>query len=166
MEDVIILILTAAVMIGGAVSSILKKKKEKEAAERKVRQGASVEEPAPERKFVRKSLSEVLEELANQQKQERGQASWEPEATETPDDYYAYETASQEENERAAERLRAMTYVSAENTPRRIAAPEPIVLLEEREDSQGALKEILGGGFDLRRAVIETEILKPKFEQY
>ena len=164
MEDILILILTAAVMIGGVVSSAIKKKKEKEAAAGKTGQNASGE-PEPERRFVRKSLSEVLEELARQQDQ-----AHEPEVAEAADDYYSYEMASHEENERAARRLREMTYVSAETTPRRIPSePEPVVLPDEQRadtDSQNTLKGILGGEFDLRRAVIESEILKPKFEQY
>ncbi len=157
MEDVLYLLLVAAVMVGGVISSAIKKKKEKEAAARKAAQNTSVGTAEPERKFVRKSLSEVLEELANQQNQ-----AHEPESTEVQDDYMA----SREESERAAERLREMTYVSTENTPRRIHRSD--VMQEEPVEAgaQNGMKDILGGEFDLRRAVIESEILKPKFEQY
>ncbi len=169
MEDVIILILTAAVMIGGAVSSVYKKKKEREAAAGKVMRHDASEEEAPDRKFVRKSLGEVLEELANQQGQPQKSKIVVLQDDDVQDDYYAREMALREDNERAAERLRAMTYMSAETTPRRIAEPPVVVTQDEQQvdaDQQNTMSGVLGERFDLRRAIIESEILKPKFEQY
>ena len=164
MEDILYYILVIAVMVGGAISSANKKKKEKADAARKVQQQQPhIEDDMPERKFVRKSLSEVLEELANREESFPSPA---PDIIESDDDYFTYETASAEEMTRASERLRRMTYTSPDEKKIQAPSPSPVSQVESTEKSSDSLKDILGGEFDLRRAVIESEILKPKYEQY
>lgn len=163
MEDIIYWLLMAAVMIGGAVSSSNKKKKQREAAARKAAQQASGENPEPEKRFVRKSLSDILEELANQQEQTPM-----PEIAEEHDDYYSREVFVQEEGGRVTEEP-----VEKYTQPNRSRVVETVdrpstesPLIETHQEKANSLAEILGEEFDLRRAVIESEILKPKFEQY
>lgn len=155
MEDVIVWLIWGALIIGGAVSSASKKKKE---AARKAAQHGPNPQGQRQGMGLPKSLSEILEELEQQQYPAE---TAEPAAV----DYFEEEMATLAEQESAAARLEAMTYTpmvpgSVEQSQRRIGEAPIMAPLEEPES-----EDILGE-FDLKRAVIESEILRPKFEQY
>lgn len=170
MDDLIVLLLTAAVMIGGAISSANKKKKEKEAAERRVQQQQhqqQADETAGEqtagRNVAGRSLADILEELTGQE----ASPYYEPENVGPADDYYENEKeALYEDTETAEERLRRITYVQPEKSALAYARENTSAMPEPEINSTDALEEVLGGEFDLRRAVIESEILKPKYDQF
>lgn len=179
MEDIIILIITAAVMIGGAISSANKKKKEA------ARKTPSRPVQDQERGFNRKSLGEILRELEEREAIPEWLPEQEPEY-EPEQEYYGMGADSLEEQAMAEARLEAMTYRPAsERAHAAVGSPatysadsiaaSPIDIQEnvgqsvteiESQPAANVLNDILGGEFDLKRAIIESEILKPRYEQY
>jgi hypothetical protein len=155
-------------MILGAITSSNKKKKE--AAQKAEREDQkTVAEIVTTRR--KKSLGEILEELAQQEFYiERPK---EPEAEPSTPDYFEERMAKQAaEEESAAARLAAMTYQpmrpdSVERNTKKIV-DESVMPTEKEFDEpaeEGSIEAILAN-FDLRRAVIESEILTPKYQQY
>lgn len=139
-------------MVGSAVSSASKKKKE--AAKRAGQQ-------PPAKNVKTKSIGELLEELANPLEEPyRVEMEYpaEPEA-----DCFEEEYATPEEIRSAAERLEAIAYRPVERVSATRMVEEQLIETADAEPTD--INEIIRD-FDLRRAVIEAEILKPKFEQY
>lgn len=159
MEDVIVWLIWGAILIGGVVSSAQKNKKKKaEAARRAAGAPQKTEKKQP---LGGRSLAEILEELERQAQVDDAL----PEISEEPAEYYyEEEIVSLEdldaEQQTAAERLEAMTF----RTEQKATEPVPEIFMPENEKEQ-PVADILQD-FDLKRAVIESEILKPKFEQY
>jgi hypothetical protein len=187
MKDTIIPLLTLAAMIASAVISANKKKKEaaqkaKGTAKPKTTTYTSlseimdeVEQELAEEKARKraqketKSLGQILEELAQQELSfERPK---EPE-TEPGAGYFEEQMVMQAaEEESAAARLAAMTYKpmrpdSVERNTKKIVE-EAAASFEPETDSPAddSIEKILAQ-FDLSRAVIESEILTPKYQQY
>ena len=230
MEDVFVWIFWTAMIVIGIASSVskaLKKAKEAEsrtsAADRNATPagsytgagaGSTGADSRQGRKPARKSLAEVLEELAEQGQQRRempsptawpvfGEVSkstapaYSTEPAATSHDYYSLETEYDAADGRgyrenynaddissyeklAAERTHRTTYsgtVSAKGMDmanaaarttgvRTSIAPAETPIAEDdarNRNDNGTLADILGGEFDLRRAVIEAEILTPKY---
>lgn len=171
MEDIIGLIVMALIMIGGAVSSANKKKKAREAAERESQRRQQQTQPEDveqeQGRFGRWSLEDVLSELNEQRKPE-------PPVRDYPiEDYYDRQMAELEVDDRFAIDHSATDRVAYERFTQAAAVPKPaitgrVAIAEtpapdepERVDVEDFMAD-----FDLRRAVIESEILRPKFEQY
>lgn len=165
MDDLIVLLLTATVMIVGAISSANKKKKEKEAAERMARQQRQQRqagETAGESDHgMGRSLSEIFEELTGQE-----MPRYDVETAGFPDDYNKDGTTASADAETAEERLRHITYVQPEKSIPAYARDNAGIAPEPEITQQSTLSDVLGEEFDLRRAVIESEILKPKYGQF
>jgi hypothetical protein len=172
MKDTILFLLTVAVMIGGAVASANKKKKE--AARKASRQAERSERPEtpmkPATYTAPKSIGELLEELA------RGDAYEElqQESADAETDYFDEEMSTlAAEEESATARLAKMTYTpmrpdSVERNTKKVVEETPAMeeLREAIDESQNAPIDDILADFDLRRAVIESEILTPKYQQY
>lgn len=161
MEDILVLLLTAAVMIGGAISSANKKKKE---AARKAGSGQPDNRKAG---MPAKSLSEILEELGKEQSYSASEEEKYEEEAEP--DYFEEEMATLAEQESAAERLEAMTFKpmtsdSVEWRAKKARDEEAFTAIDDI--SEPVEDNNILADFDLRRAVIESEILRPKHEQY
>jgi hypothetical protein len=168
MKDTVIVLLTIAAMIGSAVISANKKKKEAaEKAARSAKSNSQAPEVPPTSHTAPKSLGEILEELA------RGELYTEPTREPSEPDYFDEELARlAEEEESAAARLAEMSYKpmrpdSVERNIKKIVN-EIVVSTEQELDEpaeEGSIEAILAD-FDLRRAVIESEILAPKYKEY
>lgn len=150
------------VMIIGVASSAIKAKKKKDEAV-----GHSGQGPKP----AHKSFSEILEELANPQEQEPEPVEWRDAPRVAREFVYGdgrsgHAEFAYEEGGRVTKDM-ATTADRELKNKKEIKSSRSSRQTEETSDPEtNPLNEILGGEFDLRRAVIEAEILKPKFEQY
>ncbi len=194
-------VIWVAIIAIGMISSANKAKKRKEEAEQAARRRAQQYEsnpfpmpeeetpymPEPEGRYGRKSLGEILEELANPQRQ-TSIPEPEPEFIEgrsgrSTSSGRSYTLTTQElvyEEGRGAQseifyseggrvtkdpaparpgRTGINTATEAPGAKDNYANPEKS---REKGDSN-PMKEILGGEFDLRRAIVESEILNPKY---
>jgi hypothetical protein len=164
MSDVIFMLVIVAAMIGASIVSANRKKKQASGQ-------ATYPRPVKPPIFptTPKSLGEILEELARGE----GYGASEEEIDVTDADYSREDMARlAEEEESAAARLVTMTYTpmtrdSVERNTKKIVEESSAASSERREGepADDSIEEILAD-FDLRRAVIESEILHPKFQEY
>lgn len=168
MDNILIIIITAAVMIGSAINAANKKKKET------ARKAFSRPDSEPNKELKHKSLSEIIRELDERSGEPGWLSEQEPEPEIEPEsEYYGMGADSLEERAMTEARPEAMTYRSAEKNPAsylshitEAAEAEVAQSIAIQEKEPETLDDILGGGFNLKRAIIESEILKPKYEQY
>jgi hypothetical protein len=184
MENVLIWIFWAVIIVISLVNSAAKAKKKKEEAERARRSAMpqsyeaepdmTYAPPVSDGKYTRKSLGEILEELANPQPQ-RQMPMPAPEFVEGRD----YAVSSQEAVYKEGREAERVVYAEGGRLTKNAVAVsdgdkgkrskiEVVNATDGKakpKDTHGEdfVNEIFGGEFDLRRAVVEAEILTPKY---
>jgi hypothetical protein len=223
MEDILVWLFWAAIIVGSMASSASKAKKRREEEARRAvarreadNRDASVAKSSPKIDPGRKSLTELLEDLARQaDEQPSPTVVSRPLSGSVPDSRPVYEPVSRPAYEpvsRSAsghatqsrqmspalssrslsryggelgaegfvDEVAAYERLAAERTHRTTLVPALVGTADDSMvapigsegsggyaggDTPAPLRELLGGDFDLRRAVIEAEILTPKYIQ-